>query len=42
MQNSIEKKDLEKNTNSNTNPKKKQLLLSKINIREKPILKKYI
>jgi hypothetical protein len=42
MQNSIEKKDLEKNTNSNTNPKKKQLLLSKINIREKPILKKYL
>ena len=44
MQNSIEKKDLEKNinTNSNTNPKKKQLLLSKINIKEKPILKKYL
>ena len=44
MQNSIEKKDLEKNinSNSNTNPKKKQLLLSKINIKEKPILKKYL
>ena len=44
MQNSIEKKDLEKNinTNSNANPKKKQLLLSKINIKERPILKKYL
>ena len=40
MQNSIEKNDID--SNQNINPKKIYLLLSKININEKPILKKYL